>query len=188
MEYNDILQRYFQAQTTPAEEQQLAEALAEKHDLTAEERAAKAMLSYSAELSEKIQRGQTENALKCKTNGGTLPLGYYSDSEQNILIDPVTAAIPLEIFTRYDNGESIKEICDALNSRGLKTRNGKKFKVNGVSIILTNRKYMGEYKYRDILKPDGIPAIIDKDMFDRVQERMAKNKRAPAHKRSFPSR
>ena len=32
------MQRYFQAQTTPAEEQQLAEALAEKHDLTAEER------------------------------------------------------------------------------------------------------------------------------------------------------
>ncbi len=139
---------------------------------------------YSAELSEKIQRGQTENALKCKTNGGTLPLGYCSDNEQNILIDPVTAAIPLEIFTRYDNGESIKEICDALNSRGLKTRNGKKFKVNGVSIILTNRKYMGEYKYRDILKPDGIPAIIDKDMFERVQERMAKNKRAPAHKKA----
>ena len=58
MEYNDILQRYFQAQTTPAEEQQLAEALAEKHDLTAEERAAKAMLSYSAELSEQSVRVQ----------------------------------------------------------------------------------------------------------------------------------
>ena len=41
---------------------------------------------YSAELSEKIQRGQKENALKCKSNGGTLPLGYYSDIEQNILI------------------------------------------------------------------------------------------------------
>ena len=58
MEYNDILQRYFQAQTTPAEEQQLAEALAEKQELTAEERAAKAMLSYSAELSEQSARVQ----------------------------------------------------------------------------------------------------------------------------------
>ena len=139
---------------------------------------------YSAELSEKIQRGQTENALKCKTNGGTLPLGYCSDNEQNILIDPITAAIPIEIFTRYDNGETIKEICDELNSRGLKTRNGKKFKVNGVSIILSNRKYIGEYRYRDVVTPDGIPAIIDKDMFERVQERMAKNKRAPARKKA----
>ena len=139
---------------------------------------------YSAELSVKVTRGHTENALKCKTNGGTLPLGYCSDSEQNILIDPITAAIPIEIFTRYDNGETIKEICDELNSRGLKTRNGKKFKVNGVSIILSNRKYIGEYRYRDVVTPDGIPAIIDKDMFERVQERMAKNKRAPARKKA----
>ena len=31
---------------------------------------------YSAELSEKVTRGLTENALKCKYNGGTLPIGY----------------------------------------------------------------------------------------------------------------
>ena len=31
---------------------------------------------YSAELSEKIHRGQKENALKGKNNGGTVPLGY----------------------------------------------------------------------------------------------------------------
>ena len=49
MEYNDILQRYFQAQTTPAEEQQLAEKLAEKQNLTAEERVAKAMMAAAAE-------------------------------------------------------------------------------------------------------------------------------------------
>ena len=49
MEYNDILQRYFQAQTTPAEEQQLTEKLAEKQNLTAEERVAKAMMAAAAE-------------------------------------------------------------------------------------------------------------------------------------------
>ena len=48
MEYNDILQRYFQAQTTPAEEQQLTEKLAEKQNLTAEERVAKAMMAAAA--------------------------------------------------------------------------------------------------------------------------------------------
>ena len=64
MEYNDILQRYFQAQTTPTEEQQLAEALAQKHDLTAEERAAKAMLSYSAELSEQSVRVQLHQPVR----------------------------------------------------------------------------------------------------------------------------
>ena len=33
---------------------------------------------YSADLSEKVVRGMTENALKCKYNGGTRPIGYLS--------------------------------------------------------------------------------------------------------------
>ncbi|MFR8176358.1 MAG: recombinase zinc beta ribbon domain-containing protein [Christensenellales bacterium] len=33
---------------------------------------------------------------------------------------------------------------------------------------------------RDIVVPDGIPAIVPKELFDRVQEKMAKNKKAPA--------
>jgi hypothetical protein len=39
---------------------------------------------------------------------------------------------------------------------------------------------MGEYAYRDIVVPDGIPAIVPKDLFERVQEKLAKNKKAPA--------
>ena len=42
---------------------------------------------YSAELAEKVIRGQTENALKCKSNGGTLPFGYYVDDEQHFQIN-----------------------------------------------------------------------------------------------------
>ncbi len=43
-----------------------------------------------------------------------------------------------------------------------------------------NRRYIGEYTYRDIVVPEGIPAIVPQDLFDRVQERLAKNKKAPA--------
>ena len=39
---------------------------------------------------------------------------------------------------------------------------------------------MGEYSYRDVVKEGGIPAIIPKELFERVQERLAKNKKAPA--------
>lgn len=46
---------------------------------------------------------------------------------------------------------------------------------NGFSTL-----HIGEYKYRDIIIPDGIPAIVPKDLFDRVQARMEKNRRAPA--------
>ena len=135
---------------------------------------------YSAELSEKIHRGQKENALKCKNNGGNTPLGYVVGTDGILAVDPLTAPLVTEIFTRYDSGESITEITDSLNERGLKTKKGKAFKIGGVSLILKNRKYIGEYKYGDVVIPKGIPAIIDDDLFDRVQQRMAANKKAPA--------
>ena len=44
---------------------------------------------YSAELSEKIQRGQKENALKCRSNGGNIPLGYTIVGSDGVLaVDP----------------------------------------------------------------------------------------------------
>ena len=46
--------------------------------------------------------------------------------------------------------------------------------------MLNNRRYMGEFSYRDVVIPDGIPAIVPQDLFDRVQEKLAKNKKAPA--------
>lgn len=47
---------------------------------------------YSAELSEKIHRGQKENALKGKNNGGGVPLGYLLDKKtQKLVIAPAMA-------------------------------------------------------------------------------------------------
>ena len=135
---------------------------------------------YSAELSEKIQRGQKENALKCKNNGGNTPLGYVVGTDGVLAVDPLTAPLVTEIFTLYESGESISEITASLNGRGLKTKKGKAFKIGGVSLILKNRKYIGEYQYGSVIIPKGIPAIIDDDLFDRVQRRMAFNKKAPA--------
>ena len=45
---------------------------------------------------------------------------------------------------------------------------------------MNNRRYIGEYTYRDVVVPDGIPAIVPQDLFDRVQEKLAKNKKTPA--------
>ena len=67
-----------------------------------------------------------------------------------------------------------------LNSRGLKTSRGYKFAYPSFNTLLQNRKYMGEFKYQDVVIPGGVPALVDEDTFDRVQARMAKNKQAPA--------
>ena len=66
---------------------------------------------YSVELSEKIHRGQKENALKGLNNGGGIPLGYVLGNDQRLQIDPVTAPLVVEIFTRYAEGETVRS-CD----------------------------------------------------------------------------
>ena len=135
---------------------------------------------YSAELSEKIHRGQKENALKGRNNGGGIPLGYLLGNEQKLVLDPVTAPIVREIFQRYADGEIVRTIVEDFNRRGLKTKNGKSFSPNSFNRILKNRKYIGEYQYQDVIIPGGVPAILSDDLFYRVQARLEKNKRAPA--------
>ena len=134
---------------------------------------------YSADLSEKVIRGMTENALKAKYNGGTLPIGYLVDSEQYFQIDPLTAPFVLESFKQYAEGATMKEIRDYLNEHGVKNTRGQPLTYNSVQHLLNNRRYIGEYAYRDIVVPGGIPAIVPQDLFDRVQEKLAKNKKAP---------
>lgn len=53
-----------------------------------------------------------------------------------------------------------------------------------VNAILQNRKYTGEYQCRDVVVPDGIPAIISKELFALVQQRIEQNRYAPSASRS----
>ena len=132
---------------------------------------------YSAELALKVARGERENALQCKYNGGVVPLGFTIGKEDRLYhIDPETAPIVQEIFTRYADGEPAEKIAASLNERGLRTRTGKPFVKNSFFQIFRNRRYIGEYRYKDIVTPGGIPAIIDQDLFDRVQQRFEQNK------------
>lgn len=135
---------------------------------------------YSAELSEKVIRGHTENALKCKYNGGTPTFGYVIDKDMQYQLDPRTAPVVLEIFTRYDQGATMKEIMEEMRQKGVTTVRGKKIDLNFMARLLKNRKYIGEYSYREIVTPGGIPAIVPQDLFDRVQKRLAANRKAPA--------
>ena len=135
---------------------------------------------YSAELSEKVTRGMTENALKCKYNGSGLPVGYTIDSDQYYQLNPLTAPAVLGAFKKYDKGATIIEIVRWMNEKGIKTYRGKDMSIDSVKRLLKNRRYIGEYIYGKIVIPNGIPDIVPLDLFERVQERLAKNKKAPA--------
>ena len=135
---------------------------------------------YSAELSEKVVRGMTENVLKGKYNGGTIPIGYTVDEEKFFQIDPLKAPFVVEVFQRYNDGATMKELMNWLNDSGVTTNRNQKFTYNSIQTLLTNRRYIGENRFKDIVMPDSIPVIIEKELFDSVQDKIAKNRRAPA--------
>lgn len=139
---------------------------------------------YSVELAEKVIRGQTDNALDCRFNGGTVPIGYVINKEKHFEINPDTSPFVLEAFEMYDSGETMQTIADHLNAKGLRNTRGTKLNVNGISTMLTNRRYIGEYAYREIVTPNGIPAIVPKDLFYRVQKKIEVNRKSPGKHRA----
>ena len=134
---------------------------------------------YSKELSQKVTRGMYETAIKGNSNGGHIPLGYKVENKK-LIIDTDTAPAVKKAFEFYASGATIKEICRILNDEGYRASKGKPFSANSFSRILKNEKYIGVYKYGDVRIEGGVPAIISKDIFDKVQERIKDNERAPA--------
>ena len=139
---------------------------------------------YSADLSEKVIRGMTENALKGKFSGGAIPFGYTINADRRFEIDPLTAPFVAETFQRYNDGQTMREIRDWLNEKGIKNKRGGPMSFNVIQHMLSNRRYIGELKYRDILIPDAIPPIVSVEIFNEVQEKMLKNKKAPARRKA----
>lgn len=153
---------------------------------------------FSVELGQKVKRGMKINADNCYYNGGTIPLGYklvevnssITDANGRIVkkkryaIDEDTAPIVEKIFEMYNSGKLMADIIRYLNQKNIKTSVGGEFNKNSIRNILLNKKYIGIYTYNGVDTKDGIPRIIDNDTFNKTQEIMFKNKKAPARARA----
>ena len=138
---------------------------------------------YSVQLSTNVKRGIRESAKKGQFHGGTIPLGYNINKEtKRFEINPETAPIVQEIFKRYSEGQTEFEIIAWLNEKGVKTSRKQPFGKSSLLTILHNEKYIGIYRYEDIVHDDAIPPIVDRPTFEKVQELMKVNQRAPSHK------
>ncbi len=135
---------------------------------------------YSENLSRSIKGGMKENALKCQVNGSSTPLGYKIGENRRYEIEPAAAKIVQEIFQMYADGMSATQIINYCNERGYKTSKGGAFNKNSLRTMLRNEKYIGVYKFADIVVPDGMPVIIDKDLFNKVQNMHSHNLKARA--------
>lgn len=139
--------------------------------------------------------------------GGKPALGYQVQ-DGKLVICEAEAETVRRIFQEYDSGMSYKQIIAGLNRDGLKTKRGNSFGTNSLHDLLHNEKYIGVMTYgaspyredgtrnthakdgQDVIRiEDAIPAIVDRELFERVQQKMANNKKQqsgrPAEKREY---
>lgn len=157
---------------------------------------------YSKNLRREVMKGLKENALTCRFTGGIPCLGYDIDKETlKYKINPFEAEAVKLIFKRYLEGEGYSTIISELNQKGFKTKKGCQFGKNSLHEILKNEKYTGMYIYnksvhpdengkfnRHLSKPDdeiikidgGIPQIISKADFQKVQDKMKERRKKNA--------
>jgi len=148
---------------------------------------------YSRNLAREAMKGMKENALQCRHNGGSPPLGYDVDKETGryLINERESKAVRL-IFELYDKGYGYDRIIEQLNLAGHRTKNGRQFGKNSIHDILRNEKYTGVYIFNrsaaknfgsrnhhlnkpaeEIIKvPCGMPQIVEQELWERVQEKM----------------
>lgn len=139
---------------------------------------------YSVELAEKVTRGLIQNVIEGRFTGGTLIIGYKLDENHRITVDKEGAKIVRAFFDMYAHSDiSIHDLVKKLNSLGYKN-NGKPFTYQALERLLNNRKYIGEFKFKDQINLTTYAPLVSEEVFNKVQEKMKVNKRDGAKYRA----
>lgn len=144
---------------------------------------------YSRDLSIKIKRGNKENLLQKKHNGGISPLGYDIAPDGTYVINEYEAIAVKKIFSMKIEGAGYGKIVDWLKANGYKTKRGGDYSKGAIHDILRNRKYIGVLELGKSTKhnsrkkadnymefEDALPAIIEKKDFLTVEKIMARRR------------
>jgi site-specific DNA recombinase len=126
--------------------------------------------------------------------GGTPPLGYRPHERTLAIVDD-HAAIIRKIFQLYLERGCVRHLVDALHAQGIHVP--KRIRVNGtgygggrwsrgqVYAILKNPVYIGQIHHRGQLFEGRHPALLDRDLWDQVQARLADKTRGRRRSRSM---
>lgn len=147
---------------------------------------------YSINLGVEVTRGMTEKV----TRGEPIcpPAFGYTIKAKKYYPNEAEAPIVREIFSRYADGEGMRAVAVSLGRRGIRTKRGNPPDNRWIEYILNNPVYIGkirwsldgtraaskrDYKNENILVVDGRhEPLISKEMWDVVQARLDKEKKA----------
>jgi DNA invertase Pin-like site-specific DNA recombinase len=116
--------------------------------------------------------------------GGPVPLGY-DVKDRKLLVNETEAETVRLIFRRYADFASVHALKQDLDARGVVskirvTANGRRVGGNPIArgalyTMLQNPIYRGEIRHRDRSYPGEHAAIIDQELWDKVQAQLAEN-------------
>ncbi len=139
-------------------------------------------------ISERTRDKIAATRRKGKWSGGMPMLGYDVDVRGGrLLVNEDEAQRVRGIFELYLDRQSLIETAKELDARGWSTkrwvtkkgheRGGKPFNKNSLFKLLTNRIYLGKITYKDEVYEGEHPAIVDDEIFERVQRLLKRNGR-----------
>jgi len=154
---------------------------------------------YSMNLARETMKGLTENALRGWHTGGIPPFGLKVVSRivegkevKTYDVNEEEAAVVRRIFEIYDVGGTYGDIWTATKEDVIRLR-GRPLSKNSIHDILRNEKYTGTFVFKkgtkkehrhtraDVIRvSNAFPAIISRDLWERVQARMDKRRQSNA--------
>ena len=137
----------------------------------------------SAVISDHVKSAMREMVSEGFFAGGTVPYGYKLETVQHgkktrkrYVPDEFEKEVVKKLYELYADNYSLKYLQDYTKSIGAAARSGKPFSIQTIARILRNDFYIGVLRYNaqghePIVVYDIIPPIIDKVLWDRVQQR-----------------
>lgn len=138
-------------------------------------------------ISERTRDKMAATRRQGKWTGGCPVLGYdVVEGGGRLRVNEEEAVLVRAIFELYLERESLLETARELEARGWTTKlwtaastgrriGGRPFNQNNLYGMLTNPIYLGKITYKKELHPGEHPAIVDAEVFDRVQRRLKSN-------------
>ena len=121
--------------------------------------------------------------------GGTVPLGY-DVKDRKLVINETEAKLVRKIFSRYVGLRSVSLLQAELETQGDRSKRrdgtsrrstgGRPFSRGILYLILQNRLYRGQVSHKGAIYDGQHEAIIDAELWDLVQAKLASNRRERA--------
>lgn len=143
---------------------------------------------YSANLGQEVRKGRTKGAKLGKWMGGFVKFGYKVDEKGYYAVDESEAKHVLSMFEKADSGMTLGRIVKWLHAAGIPSKCGGRWSRQRVSELLRDTTYIGRGLFNKKMRRGNklvrgeavsvpFPPVIPEDLFNRVQARLAQNKK-----------